>query len=137
MDLNLKIKIDDYDESCLKDDIISQAATQMLNEVMRNQDHYGRSFKEALTEEVRRIMVGTFDTDFKNEVKELVSLDLSKRFAKTAQYKELKAELGVESDTAIKTGLKEMISDIVRAEIRAFLQANDKLKEFLFGSKGE
>ena len=60
------------------------------------------------------------DTDFKNEVKQIVCNDLTKRFNRTKEYKELKSEFDIVSDTEIKSDLTKLIGEIVQNEIKKF-----------------
>ena len=48
MNLTFTVTVNE-DTDYIKDEIIQAAANQILNEVMRNQDHYGRSFRDNLT----------------------------------------------------------------------------------------
>lgn len=123
MDINISLKVDGDDSvDSLKYDIIHAAAEQILNEVMRNQDHYGRSFKDKLREEVRNILKEEMGTDFKDEVTSLVSRDLQKKYERTKQYKEIQKELDIKSDAFVKSELAKMIGEIARNEIKSMLK---------------
>jgi hypothetical protein len=65
------------------------------------------------------MLIDIMDADFKNEVKDALVLDLEKKYIRTKQYKEVKKQFEILSETEIKAGLKNFISDIVKAEIRA------------------
>ena len=91
MNLKVNISVDDYaDIEDIQNQIIHEAAVQMLNEVMRNQDHYGRSFKDKLTETVIKMIGNALDDDMKNEITERVKTDVFNKYIRTKQYKELK-----------------------------------------------
>ena len=118
--INTTIETKENDVDEIKQEIIHAAAHEMLNEVIRNQDHYGRTFKDDLREEIRSILSETFDLAEKNEIKELVAKDIKSKYIKTKQYKELKDEFDIMSDKDIKSGLREIITDIVKEEIKKY-----------------
>ena len=119
MKINFSMNIDNKDLDYLETEIIQEAARQVINEVLSNRyEHYGRTFKDKLKEEIKIMLTEIMDTDFKNEVKDALVLSLEKKYIRTKQYKEVKEQFGILSDTEIKAGLKNFISDIVKAEIR-------------------
>ena len=113
------MSIDNKDLDYLETEIIQEAAKQVINEVLSNRyEHYGRTFKDKLKEEIKGMLTEIMDTDFKNEVKDALVLSLEKKYIRTKQFTEVKERFGILSDTEIKTGLKGFIVDIVKAEIR-------------------
>lgn len=119
MNLKVNISVDENtDIEDIQNQIIHKAAIQMLNEVMRNQDHYGRSFKDKLTETVIKMLGNTLDDDMKNEITERVKSDIANKYIRTKQYKELKDEFGIANDKEIELGLQKIISKLVRSEMQ-------------------
>jgi len=119
MKINFSMSIDNKDLDYLETEIIQEAAKQVINEVLSNRyEHYGRTFKDKLKEEIKGMLTEIMDTDFKNEVKDALVLSLEKKYIRTKQFTEVKEQFGILSDTEIKTGLKGFIVDIVKAEIR-------------------
>lgn len=118
MNLEVNISVDDSDIENIQDQIIHKAAVQMLNEVMRNQDHYGRSFKDKLTETVIEIIGNTLDDNMKKEITERVKSDISNKYIRTKQYKELKDEFDIATDREIESGLQKIISKLVKSEMQ-------------------
>ena len=118
MNLEVNISVDDSDIENIQDQIIHKAAVQMLNEVMRNQDHYGRSFKDKLTETVIEIISNTLDDNMKKEITERVKSDISNKYIRTKLYKELKDEFGIATDREIESGLQKIISKLVKSEMQ-------------------
>lgn len=120
MKLNLTIDIDDRDHvGDIEDEIIREAARQMINEVMNNKyERPGRTFREKLQEEVKTMMLDIMDTDFKEDVKNTLADDLSKKYLKTKQYKEIKNQFEIENESVIKSGLKDIVSDLVKSEMK-------------------
>lgn len=119
--MNLKVNIfvdDDADIENIQNQIIHEAAIQMLNEVMRNQNHYGRSFKDKLTEAVIAMIGNTLDDNMKNEITERIKSDISNKYIRTKQYKELKDEFDIVTDKEIESGLQKIISKLVKSEIQ-------------------
>ena len=119
MNLKVNISVDDYTNiENIQDQIIHEVAVQMLNEVMRNQDHYGRSFKDKLTETVIEIIGNTLDDNMKKEITERVKSDIANKYIRTKQYKELKNELDIATDREIESGLQKIISKLVKSEMQ-------------------
>lgn len=115
----VNISIDDYaDIENIQNQIIHEAAIQMLNEVMRNQDHYGRNFKDKLTETVIKMIGNALDDDMKNEITEHVKSDIFNKYIRTKQYKELKDEFDIVTDKEIESGLQKIISKLVKSEMQ-------------------
>lgn len=115
----VNISIDDYaDIENIQNQIIHEASIQMLNEVMRNQDHYGRNFKDKLTETVIKMIGNALDDDMKNEITEHVKSDIFNKYIRTKQYKELKDEFDIVTDKEIESGLQKIISKLVKSEMQ-------------------
>lgn len=122
MDLTFTVTVNE-DADYIKDEIIQAVANQILNEVMRNQDHYGRSFRDNLTGTVIEMINTTLDKDTKEYISEKAKDEIINRYVKTKNYKELKKEFEIMSDKEIGNGLEEIISDIVKKEIKKFFSS--------------
>ena len=122
MDLTFTVTVNE-DADYIKDEIIQAAANQILNEVMRNQDHYGRSFRDNLTGTVIEMINTTLDKDTKEYITEKAKDEIINRYVRTKNYKELKKEFEIMSDKEISNGLEEIISDIVKKEIKKFFSS--------------
>lgn len=122
MNLTFTVTVNE-DADYIKDEIIQDAANQILNEVMRNQDHYGRSFRDNLTGTVIEMINTTLDKDTKEYITEKAKDEIINRYVRTKNYKELKKEFEIMSDKEISDGLEEIISDIVKKEIKKFFSS--------------
>ena len=122
MNLTFTVTVNE-DTDYIKDEIIQAAADQILNEVMRNQDHYGRSFRDNLTGTVIEMINTTLDKDAKEYITEKAKDEIINRYVRTKNYKELKKEFEIMSDKEISNGLEEIISDIVKKEIKKFFSS--------------
>lgn len=122
MNLTFTVTVNE-DTDYIKDEIIQAAANQILNEVMRNQDHYGRSFRDNLTDTVIKMINTTLDKDTKEYISEKAKDEIINRYVRTKNYKELKKEFEIMSDKEIGNGLEEIISDIVKKEIKKFFSS--------------
>lgn len=122
MSLTFTVTVNE-DTDYIKDEIIQAAANQILNEVMRNQDHYGRSFRDNLTDTVIEMINTTLDKDTKEYISEKAKDEIINRYVRTKNYKELKKEFEIMSDKEIGNGLEEIISDIVKKEIKKFFSS--------------
>lgn len=122
MNLTFTVTVNE-DADYIKEEIIQAAANQILNEVMRNQDHYGRSFRDNLTGTVIEMINTTLDKDTKEYITEKAKDEIINRYVRTKNYKELKKEFEIMSDKEISNGLEEIISDIVKKEIKKFFSS--------------
>lgn len=122
MNLTFTVTVNE-DADYIKDEIIQAAANQILNEVMRNQDHYGRSLRDNLTDTVIEMINTTLDKDTKEYITEKAKDEIINRYVRTKNYKELKKEFEIMSDKEISNGLEEIISDIVKKEIKKFFSS--------------
>lgn len=122
MNLTFTVTVNE-DADYIKDEIIQATANQILNEVMRNQDHYGRSFRDNLTGTVIEMINTTLDKDTKEYITEKAKDEIINRYVRTKNYKELKKEFEIMSDKEISNGLEEIISDIVKKEIKKFFSS--------------
>lgn len=122
MNLTFTVTVNE-DADYIKDEIIQAAANQILNEVMRNQDHYGRSFRDNLTGTVIEMINTTLDKDTKEYITEKAKDEIINRYVRTKNYKELKKEFEIMSNKEISNGLEEIISDIVKKEIKKFFSS--------------
>lgn len=110
MKLEVAIKAwEDNEAEYLRDNIIKEAANIIINEVMRNQDHYGKTFREDLEATVKKIILKELGTDFKDEVKSAVAEEMSKRYLRTRQARELKEEFGICSDSSLSLNCKRYL----------------------------
>lgn len=118
MKLNLTLDIEpDNDIYTIQDEIIYKASEALINQVLGNT--YNRTdLGEKLEEAVIKKLENIIDTDFKKTVSEKVTENLANRFEKTQQYKLLKADKEVIADNLIKTGLRDLVADIVKSEIK-------------------
>ena len=121
MKLNFTVEVDDYngDVRSIESEIIGEAARQLICEVMNNRyEHLGRTFKEKLQDEVKTMMLDVMDTDFKEDVKKTLADELSKKYVRSKQYKEIKEQFSIDNDSLIKSGLKDIIAELVVSELK-------------------
>lgn len=117
MKFNITIDINDYEDLYeMKNAIIDEAADKFLQQVFGVWDE-NKSFK-ALERRIVEKMEKLLDSDFKKSVAEKVTENLTNKFEKTKQYKLLKEDKEVLSDSLIKTGLRGLVGDIVRSEMK-------------------
>jgi len=105
MQFNFKVDIIDCNECDVESEIIQEAAKQLIIEIInsKNNNRYDdRPFRVKLQEEVKSSLVG----------------DLSKKYIRTKQYQEVKKEFNILSDTEIKNGLKDIVSELVGSEMK-------------------
>lgn len=122
--LNITLNVSERDDlETIETDIVSEAARQLVNEVFNNRyEHYGKTFKELVTDRVVKMLEEYLDTDMKTAVVEKavanVTDKLTSKIERTKVYKEAIAGQDIQPDTAIKTGLRDIIAEVVRAEMK-------------------
>ena len=60
--------------------------------------------------------------DIKAQITEKVIDEVSKRYERSKNFKEVKEALSLESDTEISRQIKQLISDIVKSEVRKMIK---------------
>lgn len=122
MKFNITIDIDQDNEIySLQEEIVYKASEIIINQILGNsydRTDLGKKLEVAVIDKLESLM----NTDFKNEVAKKVTENLTNKFEKTMQYKTLKADGEVITDSLIKTGLKELIVDIVKSEMKKVFQ---------------
>ena len=117
MKLNFTIEIDRYDEQDIQEEIVDRASSLFISNVL------GSGWdKNDLYKQLERNVIGKLenimDVDFKQSVSEKVTENLVMKFEKTKQYKDLLNGHDIVTDNVIKTGLRSMVSDIVKSEMK-------------------
>lgn len=99
-------------------------------------DHYGGSAEDiqtALNERVaslKRDVISRMEKEFsdkeyteiKAQITEKVINEVSKRYERSKSFKEVREALSLESDTEISRQIKQLISDIVKSEVRKMIK---------------
>ena len=118
MKLNFSVEVEqDNDVYSLQDEILYKASETLIHQVLGNtydKTDLGEKLKKAVIEKLEVIM----DVDFKKSVGEKVTENLANKFEKTKQYKSLIGNEEVLSDGLIKTGLRDLVGEIVRSEMK-------------------
>ena len=57
-----------------------------------------------------------------DKITETVSNKIAERYERSQQYRDIKKQLEIESDSAISTGMKALISDIVKSEVKKIIK---------------
>ena len=123
MQLNVTIDLGDDASYELHHEIVEESARQLIKEQLYNRiDGYGKTYRDAVNDYIKKILLEMVDADFKNEIKNNVIEDISKKYLRTKQYKEIQDEFKIEGDTIIKSGLQEIISDMVGKELNRRLK---------------
>jgi hypothetical protein len=116
LDLTIDIQPED-DIYTIQDEIVYKASELLINQVLGNtynKTEIGEKIEETVIKKLENIM----DVNFKKTVSEKVTENLAIKFEKTQQYKLLKADKEIITDNLIKTGLKDLVADIVRSEMK-------------------
>ena len=99
-------------------------------------DHYGGSAEDiqaalnARVASLKRDVISRMEKEFadkeyadiKAQITEKVINEVSKRYERSKNFKEVKEALSLESDTEISRQIKQLISDIVKSEVRKMIK---------------
>ena len=119
MKLNFTVEMDGYnDVDDLEERILSRASELFVEEVLGDRWDNNNNLYEKLEQKVISKLEIIMDVDFKKSVAEKVTDNLSKKFEKSKQFKELQSNEEVVTDSAIKSGLKDLVAEIVRSEMK-------------------
>lgn len=121
MKLNFTVEVDRntgdiYD---FEEELLNRASEQFIEQILGNAHSWEKvSLYEQLEKSVIEKLENIMDVDFKKSVAEKVTDNLAKKFEKTKQYKELLHGEEVVTDSAVKSGLKDLVAEIVRSEMK-------------------
>ena len=126
----------DYDEyndgnhaRALVNIITDKVAAQIINSY--NYDTF--SLQTALNDKIKAIEKHLEDTiteriskdSYKpicDKITETVSEKIAQRYERSQQYRDIKKQFEIENDSNISTGMKTLISDIVRSEVKKIIK---------------
>jgi len=118
MKLNFTIDVEQSDDMYdLQEELLKKASEKFIEEILGNKWD-DNTLYEKLAQRVMAKLEIIMDTDFKNSVSTKVTDNLVKKFERTKQFKLLQANEEVVSDTLIKSGLKDIVAEIVRSEMK-------------------
>lgn len=114
----------------LTDMLLQNAAEQIVF------DYYGGSAEDikaalnAMVASLKRDVMSRMEKEFtdkeyvdiKAQITEKVINEVSKRYERSKNFKEVKEVLSLESDTEISRQIKQLISDIVKSEVRKMIK---------------
>ena len=116
--LNVTINFDDEGSYELQREIIEESARQLIKEQLYNRvSGYGKTYRDGVNDYIKKILIDMVDTDFKNDVKNNVVDEISKKYLRTKQFKEIQEDFDIKSDSIIKSGLHAIISDMVNKQL--------------------
>jgi len=101
----------------LQEELLNKASEKFIEGILGNKwddDTLYEKLEKRVISKLEIIM----DADFKNSVSTKVTDNLVKKFERTKQYKILQSNGEVVADGIIKSGLKDLIAEIVRSEMK-------------------
>jgi len=119
MKLNFTVDVDRSDDmDDLEFQLLNRSAELFLEQILSNRWDNNTDLYEKLEQRVISKLEIIMDVDFKNSVATKVTDNLIKKFERTKQYKELQSNGEVVTDSAIKSGLKDLVAEIVKSEMK-------------------
>lgn len=124
MKFNFTIDLDECENGYdLESQIIGAAASEIVN-----RSAYwacktsGDTLEEKITKRIENMLDEMVTQDAKKKVIDAAISNLNTRLIdkieKAKIYREAASDLPIDSDVAMKTGIKDMVSDLVKAELR-------------------
>ena len=118
MKFNFAVDINDCNDVYdIQDEIMDRATNAFMQQIIGNrweEKSLTYQFEERIDKKLNEIT----SKDFKDLVADKVVEKLTERFEKSKQYKELVKGNEIESDYAIKSGLKDIVKEIVKSEMK-------------------
>ena len=123
----------DYDDYVESNDaqsfinvIIDRVAEKMFADICASDEH---DINKMLSDKIQTIenrMVKELSdeayVEIRNKITDTVIENTVKRYERSRQYHDIKNQLELKSDSAISVGIKELISDIVKTEIKKMIK---------------
>ena len=78
--------------------------------------------KQTIESRITKELSENVYVEMRDKVTERVIKDTTERYERSRQYQNIKKQLELESDSAILTGMKTLISDIVKAEVKKIIK---------------
>ena len=119
MKITVEVEMEEYDTiDDLREEIIKESARQMIDEQLNNYvgEKYEKTYKEKLQDEVKRILLDILDADFKESIKEGVIKNISNKFQRTKQCKEVMEQFDIKN--SYKTEFEKLVKEFVKEEIQ-------------------
>lgn len=116
MKLNLTIEVNDIEN--LEDEIIEQIANKFYSQIFRSWDD-----KKPLEEKIEKYIIEKSENlvsnnNFRISVIEELTIRLADKMETSKQYKDIKKEYEVDNNQVINQGLRNIIGDVVRSEMK-------------------
>ena len=122
--MNITIDMSGRDDfESIESDIVAEAARQLVYEVFNNRyEHHGKTFKELVSDKVVEMIEEYLDEELKESVSQKavanVTDRLTSKIERTKIYKEAIAGQDIQPDAVIKSGLRDIIAEVVRTEMK-------------------
>jgi hypothetical protein len=115
---NFTVDINDYEyASDLQDEILDRATHAFMSDVLGSsydKDSISSKLEHKINKKIDEIM----NKEFREMISDKVLTGLASKFEKSKQYKELLKGSEIESDVAIKTGLRDIVRELVKSEMK-------------------
>lgn len=125
---------DDYDcinhSQAILDVIIEKAAMRIVDE---SRYSYKQSISEMVEEKtkslleqiksdvIKQVSQSTYKA-IQDKIADKLVAELSKKYERSQQYREIKKQFEIENDRDINNGMKTLISDIVKSEVKKIIK---------------
>lgn len=122
--------VDGNNVKSFMDIVIDRVAEKMLIEVCglyKTDIHEALSdrmnyFKQTIENRITEELSKNCYVAIRDRVAEKVVKDTAEKYERSRQYRDVKKQLEIESDSAINTGMRALISDIVKNEVKKIIK---------------
>ena len=142
MKIEVDIPIEDFDYECLdcgnsvnsatvfRDIVIDRVATKIMQNLCNS---YEKDINKILSDRInhlKQVIENKMTQELSNEsyaiirdkVSEKVIQDTTEKYERSKQYREIKNQLEIESDSQMVSKLRPLISDIVKSEVKKMIK---------------
>lgn len=90
-----------------------------INKMLSDKMNY---LKQTIENKILRELSDDSYAVIKNKISENVITEMTNRYERSHQYRDIKKQFEIENESTIKVGMKAIISDIVRAEVKKIIK---------------
>ena len=124
---------DEYDDGNHAKALVNIITDKVAAQIINNYNYDTFSLQTALNDKIKAVEKHLEDTiteriskdSYKpicDKITETISEKIAQRYERSQQYRDIKKQFEIENDSNISMGMKALISDIVRSEVKKIIK---------------
>ena len=124
---------DEYDDGNHAKSFVNIITDKVAAQIINSYNYDTFSLQTALNDKIKAVEKHLEDTiteriskdSYKpicDKITETISEKIAQRYERSQQYRDIKKQFEIENDSNISTGMKALISDIVRSEVKKIIK---------------